>query len=164
MLSCPRLLLPFGYDGSLCRRPGSTLGRIPRMTLPSNRSRAEGPRLRLFCLIGLLWLYLFSLCSVLKGFPSTIMVLGIPVISTRVHAKTSALVLRRFRNLSLKCFGSCFLMVTICFRYLLLTIIFSSTSVKLRTLSVFVGDVSLILFTPSLIFSDSCVENTVAIP
>ncbi|GJU41212.1 hypothetical protein Tco_1194169 [Tanacetum coccineum] len=42
MLSCPRLLLPFGSDGSLYRRLGSTLGRIPRETLPSNRSRVEG--------------------------------------------------------------------------------------------------------------------------
>nr|GEU28876.1 integrase, catalytic region, zinc finger, CCHC-type, peptidase aspartic, catalytic [Tanacetum cinerariifolium] len=35
--------------------------------------------------------YALSLCSVLKGFPLTIMVLGIPVISAWVHAKTSAL-------------------------------------------------------------------------
>ncbi|GKF86339.1 hypothetical protein Tco_0254166, partial [Tanacetum coccineum] len=50
----------------------------------------SGPKPSLFYLIGLTWLYSFSLCSVLKGFPSTIMVLGIPIILVCVHAKTSA--------------------------------------------------------------------------
>nr|GEW74123.1 retrovirus-related Pol polyprotein from transposon TNT 1-94 [Tanacetum cinerariifolium] len=39
MLSCPRLLLPFKYDGSLYRHLGSTLDEILRETLPSNQSR-----------------------------------------------------------------------------------------------------------------------------
>ncbi|GJS20594.1 hypothetical protein Tco_0449226 [Tanacetum coccineum] len=80
------------------------------------------------------------------------------------HAKTSALVLRRFHNLSLKCSGSCFPMVTVCSGYLLLTIIFSSTLVQLRTPSVFPREVSRIFFTPSPILSNLCVENTVPIP
>ncbi|GJW06053.1 hypothetical protein Tco_1568476, partial [Tanacetum coccineum] len=50
----------------------------------------SGPKPLLFCFIGLTWLYSFCLCSVLKGFSSTIMVLGIPVISACVYAKTSA--------------------------------------------------------------------------
>ncbi|GJX60488.1 hypothetical protein Tco_0291878 [Tanacetum coccineum] len=54
-------------------------------------------------------------------------------------------------------------MVTVCSRYLLSMIIFSSASVQLRTTYVFAGNVSLTFFTP-FIFSDSCVENTVPIP
>ncbi|GJR76366.1 hypothetical protein Tco_0088731 [Tanacetum coccineum] len=50
----------------------------------------SGPKPLLFCLIGSTWLYSFSLCSMLKGFPSTIMVLRIPIISACVHAKTYA--------------------------------------------------------------------------
>ncbi|GJR21429.1 hypothetical protein Tco_0969956 [Tanacetum coccineum] len=50
----------------------------------------SGPRPHLFYFIGITWLYSFSLCSVLKGVPSTIMVLRIPVLSACVHAKTFA--------------------------------------------------------------------------
>ncbi|GJU50549.1 hypothetical protein Tco_1220104 [Tanacetum coccineum] len=71
---------------------------------------------------------------------------------------------KRFHNLSLKCSGSCFPMVTICSGYLLLTTIFSSALVPLRIPSVFAGEVFMILFTPSPILSDLCVENTVPIP
>ncbi|GJR94886.1 hypothetical protein Tco_0267060 [Tanacetum coccineum] len=53
MMSCLRLLLPFGSDDSLCRRPGSTLGGIPRGTLLLNQSQAEGSNLW-----GMLCLYL----------------------------------------------------------------------------------------------------------
>ncbi|GJU59411.1 zinc finger, CCHC-type containing protein [Tanacetum coccineum] len=50
------------------------------------------PRLRLFCLTGLMWLYSFSFCSVYDGFPTTVWS-GMPVNQHDSHAKTSALVL-----------------------------------------------------------------------
>ncbi|GKA83735.1 hypothetical protein Tco_0805330, partial [Tanacetum coccineum] len=122
------------------------------------------PKPLLFCLISLSWLYLFNLCSVLKGFPLTVMVLGIPVISAWVYAKTSALALKRSRSPSLKCPGSCFPIVTACSGYLLLTTTFSYTVMQLKTPFSLAGGVSLIFFIPSFTLSDSYVENTVPIP
>ncbi|GJR48318.1 putative ribonuclease H-like domain-containing protein [Tanacetum coccineum] len=48
------------------------------------------------------------LCSVLNGFPSTMMVLRILVMSACVHVKMSALALSKFHNSFLKCSGNCF--------------------------------------------------------
>ncbi|GJU47989.1 hypothetical protein Tco_1217544 [Tanacetum coccineum] len=56
----------------------------------------SGPKLRLFCLI------------------------GIPVMSEWVYAKTSALDFKRFLSFSLKFFGSYFSMITVCSGFLLL--------------------------------------------
>ncbi|GKG27255.1 hypothetical protein Tco_0402958 [Tanacetum coccineum] len=78
------------------------------------------------------------------------MVLGIPVISSWVHAKTSALAFRRSCNLLLKCSGSCFLIVTVCSGYLLLMITFSSAVVQLKNPFSLAGGVFLTFFTPSL--------------
>ncbi|GKB91180.1 hypothetical protein Tco_0963452 [Tanacetum coccineum] len=116
MLSCPCLLLPFRSDGSLCRHPISTLGGIPRRTLPSNQSRAEG-------LATHVWVGYPCLCAVSRN------ILAIMSSSTSLRAVV------------LRSGPSCFPMVTVCSGYLLLTIIFSSASVKLRTPSVFTGDV-----------------------
>ncbi|GJT01650.1 hypothetical protein Tco_0822819 [Tanacetum coccineum] len=64
------------------------------------------------------------------GFPPTIMILGISVISTYVHAKTSALHHMRSCSFLLKLVGSCFPMTTVCSGCLSLTIILSFASTQ----------------------------------
>ncbi|GJS63558.1 hypothetical protein Tco_0678122 [Tanacetum coccineum] len=84
------LLMPFQplLTGKIIRRKKNLCTRATMLR--------SGPKPLLFYLIGSTWLYSFSLCSMLKGFPSTIMVLGIPVISACVHAKTSAFDFKRY--------------------------------------------------------------------
>nr|GEU65930.1 hypothetical protein [Tanacetum cinerariifolium] len=72
-------------------------------------------------------------------FPSTVMVLRIPVMSTWVHAKTSGLDLKRSCSFSLKFDGSFLPMMTVCLGYLLLTITLSSASVQLKISSISPG-------------------------
>nr|GEV07136.1 hypothetical protein [Tanacetum cinerariifolium] len=83
--------------------------------------------------MGILSLLMFMLG--LEWFSSTMMVLKIPVMSTCVHAKMSALALRKFCNSFLKCSGNCFSMVTIYSGYLSFIMVFSSVSSHMGILS-----------------------------
>ncbi|GKB15523.1 hypothetical protein Tco_0849446 [Tanacetum coccineum] len=101
------------YDTSLFRRPGITLGGIPRGTLPSNISVKSThilhPSSLFFTMTGLATHFAFRV----EGFPIDRNVSGDPCdISTSLR-KDICIVLRRFHNLFLKCSGSCFPMVAL---------------------------------------------------
>ncbi|GKD30998.1 hypothetical protein Tco_1241776 [Tanacetum coccineum] len=78
-----------------------------------------------------------------------------------VHAKISALDFKRFCSFSLKFFGSCFPMITVCSGCSSLIITLSSAFVQLRIPYTSAGEASLIFFSPSLTLLDSYVENTI---
>ncbi|GJT89469.1 hypothetical protein Tco_1071186 [Tanacetum coccineum] len=100
-LFCLHLLPPFEFGGSLCKRPRNISNEILQGILFSNRSLDWLPTFDAL----LFEIFLLSLCLVLNSFLSTMMVLRIPVMSACVHAKMSALALRKFHNSFLKCSG-----------------------------------------------------------
>ncbi|GJV52303.1 hypothetical protein Tco_1448044 [Tanacetum coccineum] len=127
--------LPF-MSGWLPTSGYLTSGRIPAFVSSSTSLHAASlhsrANHRFFFLMGLICLYLFSLCSVLKGYLSTMIVHGIPLMSVYVYANTSVFARRSCCNFLLKLEGSCFPIMMVCSGYWSLTMILSSTSVQLN--------------------------------